>query len=120
MTVTSCLGLDTDARTLLVEASRDRNGTVLTTQTFGGLSVETNGRDFVDQKREARTEARWRRAVREPAASGLLEERDREGQVFSVTDHGFQNRRSIGAGAAIGDVNGRSAASRSYGELIEL
>jgi hypothetical protein len=81
--------LSEDAQRLLAEAVQDRNGTVLVTETFGGLSVETNGRDFVNAKRDPRTEARWRHAVQELAASGLLEQRDSEGQVFTVSARGF-------------------------------
>lgn len=82
--------LGTDARTLLVEATKDPYGSVLVTESFDGLSVETNARDFVAPKDDARTEARWRGAVRELTACGLLEQRDLEGEVFSVTDQGFR------------------------------
>src|SRR5262249_51704961 len=48
-------GLPEESRQLLKEATRDQNGTVLMTETMGGLSVETNGQDFVS-KGNARSE----------------------------------------------------------------
>jgi hypothetical protein len=82
-------GLSEETRQLLKEATRDRNGTVLMTDTMGGLSVETNGRDFVS-KGDARSEAQWRRAVQELSQRGLLERRDARGEVFSITDEGYR------------------------------
>lgn len=81
--------LPEESRQLLKEATKDRNGTVLMTETMEGLSVDTNGRDFVS-KGDARSEAQWRRAVRELAERGLLEQRDARGEVFSITDEGYR------------------------------
>jgi hypothetical protein len=82
-------GLPEEGRQLLKEATKDRNGTVLMTETMGGLSIETNGRDFVS-KGNTRSEAQWRRAIRELAERGLLEQRDARGEVFSITDEGYR------------------------------
>ena len=81
--------LPEEARQLLQAAAADRNGTVLMTETMGGMSVETSERDFVDRG-NARSEARWRRAVQELLQRGWLEQRDHNGEVFSVTDEGFR------------------------------
>jgi hypothetical protein len=78
-----------EAGQLLTEASKDRNGTVLMTETFSGLSVETNGKDFV-QRGDPRSEAKGRQIVRKLVELGLLEQRDSEGQVFTITDEGFR------------------------------
>ena len=86
---TKLKGLPEESRQLLKEATRDRNGTVLMTDTMGGLSVETSGRDFVS-KGNARSEAQWRRAIRELVERGLLEQRDARGEVFSITDEGYR------------------------------
>jgi hypothetical protein len=82
-------GLPEEAIELIREASRDRNATVLMVETMGGMSVETNERSFTERG-NARSEARWRRAVQELVEHGLLEQRDRNGEVFSVTDDGFR------------------------------
>lgn len=86
--------LSTDARTLLGEAAKDRTGTVLVTETFGGASVETNNRDFVERG-TPRSEALWRQAVRDLVAEGYLEQRDLKGEVFSVTASGYRVGDSI-------------------------
>jgi hypothetical protein len=81
--------LPVEARDLIRAAATDRHGTVLMTQTLGGMSVETNERDFVERG-NARSEAQWRRAVQELVQRGWLEQRDYNGEVFSVTDEGFR------------------------------
>jgi hypothetical protein len=81
--------LPDESRELLVAAAADPTGTVLMTQTMGGMSVETNERDFVERS-NPRSEARWRRAVGELVEMGLLQRRDLNGEVFSVTDEGYR------------------------------
>jgi hypothetical protein len=81
--------LSADGKELLREASKDRAGTVVMTQTISGLSVETKRRNFVDQG-NTRSESRWRRALHELVERGLLKQRDTGGEVFSMTDEGFR------------------------------
>lgn len=87
--------LSSDARELLREAAKDPNGTVLATETFGGASVETNGRDFVERG-NPRSEARWRQAVRDLTHEGHLEQRDLNGEVSAVTASGYRLADSLG------------------------
>jgi hypothetical protein len=82
-------GLPDDARQLLREAALDKNGTVLMIETMGGMSVETNERDFVERG-NARSEAHWRHIVKNLVQLGFLAQRDRDGEVFSLTDQGFR------------------------------
>jgi hypothetical protein len=91
--------LSDEARRLVREAALDANGTVLMVETFGGVSVETNGQDFVDRG-NARSEARWRSVIRELTQNGFLEQRDRDGQVFSITDEGYRAADLLTRGAA--------------------
>jgi hypothetical protein len=95
-----------EAKTLLIEAGKDRFGTVLVLETFGGLSIETNGRDLVETKSEPRIEAKWKSAVRELAASGLLEQRASAGEVFSPTDRGYRFADLLDEINEAGTVNG--------------
>src|ERR1019366_8748475 len=76
------------ARELLVEASKDRQGVVMSLQALAGSSVQTNGRNFAEQG-NARSEAQWRGAVAELSKLGLLEDRAGEDEVFFVTDEGY-------------------------------
>ena len=91
--------LSKEARQLVQEAALDANGSVLMVETLGGMSVETNRRNFV-QQRNARSEAKWRSVIRELTQNGLLESRDLEGQVFSITDEGYRAADLLARGAA--------------------
>lgn len=86
---TVAAGLSRESRELLQEAGRDRNGFVLVLEHLGGMSIETNERNFVEQG-NPRSEAKWRRAVRELDASGLLEATDSGGETFRLTDLGYR------------------------------
>lgn len=81
--------LPDEARQLLVAAGADKDGTVLVLETMGGASISIGNQEF-GERGNARSEARWKRAVRDLVSLGLLEQRDHEGQVFSVTDEGYR------------------------------
>ena len=81
--------LSDDARGLLQEAGRDTNGCVLMTETMGGMSVEANQRNFTERG-NPRSEARWRTVVLDLVERGLLEEQGLEGEIFRLTDLGYQ------------------------------
>jgi hypothetical protein len=74
------------AKELLLEASRDSNGTILFFS--GGIEVQTNNRSFVERGKP-RSEAKWRQAVSELRDAGLIEDAG-SGEVFMVTDAGFR------------------------------
>lgn len=90
------VNLSAEARDLLRVAAADANGTVIQVSAFEGLSVETGGRNFVETG-NARSEARWRRVVEDLVDRGLREQRDRNGEVFSVTDEGYRVSNTLGA-----------------------
>jgi hypothetical protein len=77
------------ARDLLVEASKDQQGVIMSLQTMEGSSVQTNGRDFAERG-NTRSEAQWRDAVAELSKLRLLEDRAGKREVFFVTDEGYR------------------------------
>ncbi len=77
------------AKKLLVEASQDKNGIVLRVRTSSGLTIQTNGINFVDSP-DPRTEAQWEGAIRQLRDNGLLQDRGYKGEVFSITDEGYR------------------------------
>jgi len=81
--------LSEEARNLLVEGAADRNGVILMVRTMSGLTVQTNGRQLCDTQ-DARTEAKWQRAVRDLIQQGLIEGRGHKGEVFNLTAEGFR------------------------------
>jgi hypothetical protein len=76
------------ARTLLLEATADPNGVVLKIRTLGRLHVQTNNRQFVED-RTPRSEARWEAALEELSAENLVRDRGHRGEAFGVTQLGY-------------------------------
>ena len=87
-------GLSDNAVELLVEGSKDPYGYIREISTLGGLSIETNGREFVEDG-DPRSEARWRHALSELLDHQLVEDRTGGGKVFYVTLQGFQVAEQI-------------------------
>ncbi len=81
--------LSTEARGLLAEASSDKKGTVLIARTLQGIFVQTNGRQFAEPG-NPRSEAQWVAVVKELVDSGVLEERGQKGEVFAITNSGYE------------------------------
>lgn len=77
------------ARNLLVEAAKDRSGTIICVAVIGGYHVQTNGKDFVERG-NPRSEALWRGAVSELRNGGLIEDRGHNEEVFAITDEGYR------------------------------
>ena len=81
------VSLSAEARTLLVEASQDRHGFILYLQ--GHDSFQTNGKDLCQDK-SARSVVRWKSALDTLLSYGFLEKRGYKGEVFALTDRGFE------------------------------
>jgi hypothetical protein len=82
--------LSESARDLLLEAVQDSNGAIMRVRTHGeGLDVQTNRRHFVESG-NIRSEATWQRVVDELHNRGLVEDRAGRGELFFVTDAGYQ------------------------------
>ncbi len=81
--------LSEEAKALLVEGKSDGNGRIMMSSTLDGLSVSTNGKDFVD-KSDPRSEAKMRSAVKQLARASLIEDRGAKGEVFGMTDEGYK------------------------------
>ena len=88
------------ARQLLVEATKDQHGAIMSLRTMDGAHVQTNGRDFV--RGGARGEAQWRAAVEELENLGLIEDRAGQGELFYVTDEGYRITDLLGHSKHLG------------------
>jgi hypothetical protein len=82
--------LSREAQLLLKEASHDADGTVLRVVTMDGFSVETNGKDLVDDRSSARSRAKWESAIDELEVSGLIADRGYKREVFGLTQRGYE------------------------------
>lgn len=81
--------LSSEARTLLIEASQDLYGIIIYTRTFDGTHFETNEKQLC-QDQSARSVAKWKNSLDILIFYGLLEESDYNGEIFTLTDHGFE------------------------------
>jgi hypothetical protein len=80
--------LSPEARQLLSRAILDQHGVILMVNTFGGLTVETNGESFAERG-NPRSEAKWRSVVNELLGKGYIEQNDQNGEVSVVTNAGY-------------------------------
>ncbi|QND28063.1 DUF4062 domain-containing protein [Sinorhizobium meliloti] len=80
--------LSPEAEELLVEASKDARGIIMSVQYLGGFSVTTNGKDMIGAGGQ-REVARWRGAVIELERLGFVEDRGGKGEVFFMTHQGY-------------------------------
>lgn len=81
--------LSDEARILLKEASSDTHGNVMYLRYIGGTDVQTNGKNLI-QSKDRREVARWEAAIQELIEEGLLIERGHKGEIFEVTNFGYQ------------------------------
>lgn len=81
--------LTPESRILLKEASADEHGTVMHLRYIGGTDIQTNGKNFI-QKNDRREIARWESAIDELVHNELLIERGHKGEIFEVTNLGYQ------------------------------
>ena len=75
--------LGTEARALLLEAAADAQGLVFKDEDSDGLTIQTNGKQFVETG-NPRSAARWMAAIRELEALGLLEDKGHTGAAFAT------------------------------------
>jgi hypothetical protein len=81
--------LSNEAKRLLVEASLDKGGVILRVATLGGRYIQTNAKNMGDPS-DRRSMARWEYALEQLLGEGLVVPRGQKGQVFEVTEAGYQ------------------------------
>jgi hypothetical protein len=99
--------LGREAISLLVEASSDTRGVIVSVRTFQGMHIQTNGKQFANPS-DARSVAIWQGAIRQLLHHGLLESRGSKGEVFGVTAEGYRvadelRAKGIGVSEGKGD-----------------
>ena len=78
-----------EARVLLKEASQDRGGTIIHARYIGGTLIQTNGKNLIPSN-ERREVAKWEQALEELKAKNLVVDRGHKGEVFEITNLGYQ------------------------------
>jgi len=81
--------LSPEARVLLKEASQDRGGTIIHAKYIGGTAIQTNGKNLIPSN-ERREVAKWEQALEELASNDLVIDRGYKGEVFEITNLGYQ------------------------------
>lgn len=81
--------LSDEAKRLLIEAAKDKHGTVMHLRYLGGQTIQTNGINFADSK-DRRSIARWEAALEQLLAEDLIVERGYKREVFEITAEGYE------------------------------
>lgn len=81
--------LSQESRVLLKEASRDPGGTIIHARYIGGTAIQTNGKNLIPSE-ERREVAKWEEALEQLTSNGLVIDRGYKGEVFEITNLGYQ------------------------------
>lgn len=81
--------LSLEARALLKEASQDPGGIIIHARYIGGTSIQTNGKNLIPSN-ERREVAKWEDALVQLSSNGLIVDRGIKGEVFEITNLGYQ------------------------------
>lgn len=81
--------LSPEAKTLLLAAADDKDGTVMFFKTMDGAELQTNRKSFIKEG-DARSEAIWESALDELRNNNFLKDRGHKGEVFQVTRQGYE------------------------------
>ena len=88
-----------DARRLLLEGALAGDGMIMAIRNLHGLVVQVRGRQLTKQG-DLRSEARWEAAVRQLRELDLLRDLGHKGELFRLTNLGYQVNDRIRSGGA--------------------
>lgn len=83
------VNLSSEARTMIVEISKDKHGMLLYARTSSGTSFQAHGVNLCPDQ-SPRTVARWNAALKQLVRHDILEPRGQQGAVFALTAQGFE------------------------------
>lgn len=81
--------LTSEARILLKEASLDLHGNIMYLRVIGGTHLQTNGKNLIPTS-DHREVAKWEGALRELVDANLVVERGKKGEMFELSNLGYQ------------------------------
>ena len=81
--------LSPEARVLLKEASQDSGGIIIHARYIGGTTIQTNGKNLIPSN-EPREVAKWEHALEQLTSKGLIVDQGYKGEVFGITNLGYQ------------------------------
>lgn len=80
--------LSEEAKILLTEASLDRNGIIMHASFIGGVTIQSNGKQFITDK-FPRSRAQWEGALKDLANLNLVQDKSGKGEVYMLTREGY-------------------------------
>jgi hypothetical protein len=83
-----------EAKKLLIEASKDKNGTILSLRHLGGQSIQTNSINFADSG-DRRSVARWEAALEQLLNHDLIKARGHKNEIFELTKKGYDTADNL-------------------------
>jgi hypothetical protein len=86
--------LSKEARTLLTAAAADPGGRVLYEKFGSGVDLHSNGVSLLTDKSDHRAVAAWEAALQALVDSGLLAARGDRGEVYEITQKGYDEAAS--------------------------
>lgn len=86
---TALPNLLSEARILLKEASKDSQGAIILARFLGGTALQTNGKNLISSK-DRREIAKWEHALEQLIQEGLVVTRGLKGEIFEVSNLGYQ------------------------------
>lgn len=81
--------LSHEARVLLKEASQDSSGKIFNLRFIGGQNIRTNGKSLLTSS-DRREVAKWEDALEQLKTNNLVIDRSHKGEVFDITNYGYQ------------------------------
>lgn len=81
--------LTDESRILLKEASLDKYGQIIHMDSIGGTSIQSNGKNFI-RSENFRETAKWKNSLEELIQKELIVNSSKNGEVFTITNLGFQ------------------------------
>jgi hypothetical protein len=93
--ITPRAALSKEARILLKEAASDPSGLVIFERYGAGVDLHTNGVSLLTSKEDHRALALWESALQELVKDGLLISRGERGEVFEITQQGYDAAKRI-------------------------
>ena len=86
--------LSEEAKKLLIEGSKDKNGTIVSVRHLGGQSIQTNSINFADSG-DRRSIARWEAALEQLRYHGLIKAVGHKNEIFELTAKGFEQADAL-------------------------
>lgn len=90
------LELSSDAQLLLTTAAEASSGVVMMVGTLGGTIIQAGSTSFASEG-SPRDDAKWRAAVEELREAALIEDRTGKGELFFVTNRGYDFAQMLGS-----------------------